>query len=304
MSNRHLARSLVMQTLFQRDFTNCADKESLEDLDYYINEFAPGVENPEFMQALTAGVLKKRTILDEIIGKAAPEWPVDKINAVDRNIIRLGLYELLFGDYDQVPPKVAINESIELAKSYGGESSSRFVNGVLGAIYKEIGEPGKEQKSKRQQQKEEIDLDSLPVHQKAGGVVYTVSDTGIQLAMVHDVFGYWTLSKGTVEKGETPEETMVREVHEEMGLVVTVKESLGENEYMANHPQDGKIRKQVKYYLAELTGPMDAMRLEPEQGGLVDVKWFPIEEVADLRMYDDITQMITKATGIILSNAQ
>jgi N utilization substance protein B len=293
-----------MQTLFQRDFTNCADKESLEDLDYYINEFAPGVENPEFMQALTAGVLKKRTILDEIIGKAAPEWPVDKINAVDRNIIRLGLYELLFGDYDQVPPKVAINESIELAKSYGGESSSRFVNGVLGAIYKEIGEPGKEQKSKRQQQKEEIDLDSLPVHQKAGGVVYTVSDTGIQLAMVHDVFGYWTLSKGTVEKGETPEETMVREVHEEMGLVVTVKESLGENEYMANHPQDGKIRKQVKYYLAELTGPMDAMRLEPEQGGLVDVKWFPIEEVADLRMYDDITQMITKATGIILSNAQ
>jgi N utilization substance protein B len=301
MSNRHLARSLIMQTLFQRDFTDRKDKEALEDLDYYIAEFAPGVEDPAFMQAMTAGVLKKRKILDEIIGKAAPDWPVDKISAVDRNIIRLGLYELLFGDYDHVPPKVALNEAIELAKSYGGESSSRFVNGVLGAIYKEIGEPGKEQKSKKQKQREEIDLDSLPISQKAGGVVYTVTDSGIELAMVHDVFGYWTLSKGSVEEGETPEQTMVREVEEEMGLDVEVIEPLGENEYIANHPKDGKIRKQVKYFLAKLTGPKDAMRLEPDQGGLDDVRWFPIEEVADLRMYDDITQMITKAMELILS---
>ena len=76
--------------------------------------------------------------IDEIITKAAPEWPLDKINAVDRNILRIGLAELLFGNFEQVPPKVAINEAIELAKNFGGPSSGRFVNGVLGAIYKEM----------------------------------------------------------------------------------------------------------------------------------------------------------------------
>jgi len=94
-------------------------------------------------------VLKKRAVIDEIIEKAAPDWPIDKISIIDRNILRIGLTELLFGDRKEVPPKVAINEAIELAKTFGGENSGKFVNGVLGAVYKEIGEPGKEQISKK-----------------------------------------------------------------------------------------------------------------------------------------------------------
>ena len=97
------------------------------------------------MKKLVEGVIKKQKDLDRIIEKAAPDWPIEKISMVDRNILRIGLFELLFADRGEVPAKVAINEAIELAKQFGGENSSRFVNGVLGAVYKEIGEPGKEQ---------------------------------------------------------------------------------------------------------------------------------------------------------------
>ncbi len=100
---------------------------------------------------MLSGVINKQKIIDEIIEKAAPGWPIDKISAVDRNVLRIGLYELLFGDRKEVPPKVAINEAIELAKSFGGENSSRFVNGVLGGVYKEIGEPGKDDVGKKKQ---------------------------------------------------------------------------------------------------------------------------------------------------------
>ena len=86
------------------------------------------------METLLAGVVAKQEDLDVIITKAAPDWPLEKIAPVDRNILRIGLYELLFADRAQVPAKVAINEAIELAKVFGGDSSGRFVNGVLGII--------------------------------------------------------------------------------------------------------------------------------------------------------------------------
>jgi len=90
------------------------------------------------------GVIAKIEEIDKIIEKAAPQWPLEQIAMVDRAVLRLGIYELLFGNRDEVPPKVAINESIELAKTFGGNASGKFVNGVLGTIYREIGEPGKD----------------------------------------------------------------------------------------------------------------------------------------------------------------
>lgn len=141
MANRHLSRSIAMQSLYEWDFRGA---KSL-DLDYYIsqnvNEFGPGLEDDSFIRALVGGVMKNLAKIDQIIAKAAPEWPIEQIAMVDRNVLRLGIFELLFGDYKEVPPKVAINEAIELAKSFGGESSGKFVNGVLGTIYREIGEP-------------------------------------------------------------------------------------------------------------------------------------------------------------------
>ena len=104
----------------------------------YLNEFGPGLEETDFARDLSSGVIKKLAIIDGIIEKAAPQWPIEQIGAIDRNILRLGLFELLYEDKKAVPPKVAINEAIELAKNFGGESSGKFVNGVLGTVYKQM----------------------------------------------------------------------------------------------------------------------------------------------------------------------
>ena len=144
MANRHLARSVVLQTLYEWDFRELPEKAAAVILMRNIAEFAPGLSEHEFLSSLLKNVLSKRDDLDKVIVKAAPDWPLEKISVVDRNVLRLGLFELLFADKEEVPAKVAINEAIELAKSFGGESSGRFVNGVLGTVYREMGEPGKE----------------------------------------------------------------------------------------------------------------------------------------------------------------
>jgi len=159
MANRHLQRSIALQSLFEWDFHLHLEGSPLQMVAKNIQEFAPGIQDPQFAYNLSEGVEKKLRELDELIAKCAPEWPVQKIAVVDRNVLRLGIYELLFGDYSEVPPKVAINEAIELAKTFGGDSSSKFVNGVLGAIYREMGEPMKDDSSEKNQERLQKRLD-------------------------------------------------------------------------------------------------------------------------------------------------
>ena len=297
MANRHLSRSIVLQTLFEWDFSVSKDITTEEMLNRNIEEFGPGLNDEDFISEIFFGVVKKKAIIDEIIEKAAPDWPIDKISIVDRNILRMGLYELLFGDRTQVPPKVAINEAIELAKSFGGENSSRFINGVLGGVYKEIGEPGKDEVSKKNHKHFETDPAKFPIEKKAGAVVYAYNDGQIYFAFVHDVFGYWTLSKGSIEEGENEEQGAIREIKEEMGLDITIKELLAHNEYIANHPENGKIRKQVAFFLAE--SEYKDIVLERGTGGLDDAKWFSLNEVPGLKMYDNMIPLLTKAIEIL-----
>lgn len=137
-----------MQSLYEWDFRGKLP-DTLENITARnITEFGSGLDDTSFIRQLVNGVVEHLPQLDKIIEKAAPQWPIQQVAVVDRNVLRLGLYELLFGNRDQVPPKVAINEAIELAKSFGGESSGKFVNGVLGTVYREIGEPGKDETSK------------------------------------------------------------------------------------------------------------------------------------------------------------
>ncbi|KKT86962.1 MAG: N utilization substance protein B-like protein [Candidatus Moranbacteria bacterium GW2011_GWC2_45_10] len=143
MANRHLQRSIAMQSLFEWDFKGKKDEMIGEIIDRNVHEFAPGVSEASFVEKLYP-----------IIEKCAPEWPLEQVTVVDRNILRLGIFELMYGNYDEVPPKVAINEAIELAKTFGGESSARFVNGVLGTIYRELGEPMKDDVSKNHKKEE------------------------------------------------------------------------------------------------------------------------------------------------------
>lgn len=296
MANRHVSRSIVLQTLFEWDLNAIPRKQVNEVLDRNIEEFAPNKTDKPFMEKLLDGILSKQSELDLVITKAAPEWPIERISPVDRNILRLGLYELLFADRSEVPAKVAINEAIELAKQFGGDNSSRFVNGVLGAVYKEIGEPGKEETSKRK--KREVPFDQMPIQRLAGAVVYTENENGeIYLALVHDIFGHWTLSKGKIEENETVEVGAVRELKEEMGLSVVLEAELGNNEYVASHPELGKVRKQVSYFLA--ASPFTEIVLE-QKGGLDDARWFKVADILELNFYEDILPIVTKAITMLV----
>lgn len=300
MANRHLSRSIVMQALYEWDFRggNMTDLETEQLLVRNAEEFAPDVHDISFIRKLMLGVLGKRASLDDIITKAAPDWPIDKIAIVDRNILRIGLYELLFEDRTQVPAKVAINEAIELAKTYGGETSGKFVNGVLGAVYKELGEPGKDEVTKKKMKQVPVDPKTLPLVKLGGAVVYAKDGADIYLALVHDIFGHWTLSKGKFEEGETEEEGTIREIKEEIGLDVAIKEKIGENEYIASHPENGKMRKHVSYFLAEAS--YQPLKLEEGKGGLDDAQWFKLADILDLNLYDDMIPVFTKAVDILL----
>jgi transcription antitermination protein NusB len=154
MANRHLSRSIAMQSLFEWDFKNQDIAQFENILERNIREFGPGMEDDSFVRSLAKNTISHQKEIDALIEKCAPEWPLSQVTIVDRNILRLGIYEVLFGNYAEVPPKVAINEAIELAKSFGGESSGRFVNGVLGTIYRELGEPMKDDESKNKKKEE------------------------------------------------------------------------------------------------------------------------------------------------------
>jgi ADP-ribose pyrophosphatase YjhB (NUDIX family) len=244
------------------------------------------------MKQLLDTALAKQPEIDAIITKAAPEWPLDKIAIADRNILRMGLAELLYADREQVPPKVAINEAIELGKEFGGESSGRFVNGVLGAVYKEMGEPGKNDTGK----KKKADDPDLKVEEIAGAVVYAEEQGVLYVALVHDVFGHWTLCKGKLQEKESPKDGVRRKVKEEVGLEVSIEDELGENVYVASDPKEGKKKRHGRYYLAR--APFDELVLKSE-GGLDDAQWFKLADIVELNFYDDILPVITRAVNIL-----
>jgi N utilization substance protein B len=305
MANRHLSRSIVLQSLFEWDFRGQKDKEIESIVARDVLEFAPGIGDSSFVTELTNNVLAKRPDLDTIIEKAAPDWPLDKISVVDRNVLRMGLYELLFADREEVPAKVAINEAIELAKTFGGENSGKFVNGVLGSVYKELGEPGKDAVAKKKKKIEDIPYEQMPIQNLGGAVVYARKGKGknaeVYLAFVHDIFGHWTLSKGKIPADMDIKVGTVNKVKEEMGIDVVIKEDLGNNEYIASDPELGKLRKQVHYFLAEAEyGPLTLAK----KPGLDDAKWFKLGDILELNFYNDILPIVTKSITLLNTDSK
>ncbi len=297
MANRHLARSVVLQVLFERDSNgSMSTDECIGRLSDYANEFGARESDLPFMKSVLQTAISKQKEIDEVIVRAAPEWPLEKINAIDRNVLRLGLTELLYSDRDQVPAKVAINEAIELAKSFGSAASGRFVNGVLGAVYVELGEPGKSDGTARKDTSKKPA--KMPIEKLVGAVVYARDAEEIYLALVHDIFGHWTLSKGKLQPDEKLFDGVKRKVKEEIGLVVDVEEQLGENEYIANDAKasGGKKKRHAVYFLARSEFTDIELRRE---GGLDDAQWFPLASVGDLNFYDDILPVITRAINLL-----
>ena len=146
MATRHLARSIILQSLYEWDFSN-KEGDLVQITQRNLDEFGPGIDEPEFVWKIVKGIIEHLQQIDTIITASAVEWPFDQITLVDRNVLRIGVYELMFADHNEVPFKVAINEAIELAKNYGGINSGKFINGVLGTVFKQIEQVNKESES-------------------------------------------------------------------------------------------------------------------------------------------------------------
>ena len=156
-SNRHLGRIISLQSLYEYEFRLKAG-DATADIDTIvaknIEPYAKALGDTEFVYNLSRGVVENMRKLDEELRPLAPEWPIDTIAAVDRNVLRIGLFEL---ESRNVPPKVAINEAVELAKAFGSDNSSKFINGVLGTAFKELGldaNEGKKDESKNPKKSE------------------------------------------------------------------------------------------------------------------------------------------------------
>ena len=280
MSNRHLARTLVLQSLFQWDFND--KKENIQKiLESNKEEFAPDFDDQNFSENLLNKMVEKIAELDKLITRYAPEWPLDQITPVDRNVLRIGIYELKFAM--DIPPEVAINEAIELAKNYSGASSGKFVNGVLGSIYKDMQEAG---------EKKELEVDP-PREYSAGGVVYRKEDDDYKFILVLDAYDKWTFPKGHIEENENKETAAQREICEEVGIKNTVNKGyLGSIDIKVNEPNKRAVPKTVYYYLVETSDTDLKITDEPE---VKEAKWVTKKEALATISYENAKEIFQGA---------
>ena len=138
----------------------------------------------------------------------------------------------------------------------------------------------------------------MEIERLAGAVVYAMHEGTMYLALVHDIFGHWTLSKGKIEENESMENGARRAIKDEIGLTIELEAELGKNEYVASHPEKGKIRKQVSYFLAQ--APYENLTLE-QKGGLDAAQWFKVADILELNFYEDILPIVTKAVTMLVS---
>lgn len=283
MASRYEIRSVIIQTLFECDFRETLDSEhAMEVLTRNVREELELEQNPEFAESILLGVILKREVLDEIIVKAAPDWPIQKISIVDRALLRLGLFELLFGETYNIPQKVAINEAIELSKAFGGDSSRKFVNGVLGAIFKEMN-PG-ENSNKIDKNKEVV------VEELVGGFVFKIEEDTIKIGFILDPFKVFTLPKGHIVEGLNEIESLKTIVLNEATLDVLPTTKLDENTYTAEN-KEKIIKKHVSYFICELIKEHKFIETE----SVKDFKWFSQMQIKDIKVYKDMEKMIEKA---------
>lgn len=282
MANRHLSRTLALQSLFQWDFYGKPDDGLPTILQRNFVEFAPDFDDKDFSAFLLQQVVEHLPKIDALITQYAPEWPLEQITLVDRNVLRLGIYELKF-DLD-IPPKVAINEAIELAKTFGGDSSGKFINGVLGSIYKEMEKLG---------EKQGMDNPMGERQTSAGGVVFYQKDNQKYYALVLDAHERWTFPKG---KLATPDEDLrsaaLREISEEIGLKdIVLYDKIGEIEVVVNEPNKKPAPKTIHLFLGETEKQEFTLTDKPE---IKDAAWVAENKVMEQLGYDQAKEIFTQ----------
>ena len=284
-SKRNITRETILQTLFEDEFHH--KEPNLDNLIKIFDRINKELKDLEadkvYAQKILKGIASKRDELDKIIESVATNWPIDRILIVDRNILRIGLFEILFSSDLSTPPKVAINEAIEVAKKFGGTQSYKFINGVLGKVYEQMIE-GKEA--------EEEHTPVKKIKFSVGALVYTKKDDMFCFAFVKDVFGKWTLPKKTIEKKDDPSAAVRECVQEELGLSDISLVSELNNISFVSHPPEGPIRKDVKYFL--LYSEEDNLVLG-DIDGLVEAKWIESDKIDDLKKYKDLNSVVKLA---------
>lgn len=276
MSARHVSRSVVLQALFVLDAGEWHD-DARSVLGEQLAE-ARDVDTVYAEQLLNT-VLAKRNELDALIVTAAPQWPLDKIAVSDRNILRIGLSELLYTETLGVPPKVAINESIELAKEFGGDTSSKFVNGVLGTIYKDIGEPRKDEGATRK-------IAAVRTTDLHGAVVFAKHEDDVHLLFKHDESGKWVLPEAQTQ------EALVGVLREMLDTELVLGDVLAEHESTAHNPQRGAVTTRAVYYLTE--SPFTEV-----EG---DAQWFKLKDAMNVHVRDDVRALMAEAIAQLAQN--
>jgi transcription antitermination protein NusB len=287
MASRYELREIVIQSLFECDFENSLNVTNVDAVMLRnAREFLFLESVPEFARELASGVILKRETIDEIIEKAAPEWPIEKISIIDRALLRLGIFELLFGEALNIPHKVAINEAIELSKAFGGDTSRRFVNGVLGGIYKEMSpsEEGSLQKPVRKVVTENL----------VGAFTYKVEDEKNKIAFIRDLFKHYTLPKGHLVEGKSDIESLMEIVQNETKINIKVEKEIGNNTYTAES-KDSILKKKVVYYMCSVVSEENFI----SNDSALDIKWISEEEFSTLKTYKDMREMILSAFQIL-----
>lgn len=278
MANRHLSRTLALQSLFQWDFYGQPAEQLEKILQRNFQEFAPAFDDDNFAKNLLENINKNIGEVDKLIVKYAPEWPLEQITLIDRNVLRIGIYELKFNQ--NIPPKVAINEAIELAKTYGGDSSGKFINGVLGSIYKEMENLGEKQGMDNPLGEKQI---------SAGGIIFYQEKNKKHYALVLDAHGRWTFPKGKVNKNEDLRSAASREIKEEIGLEdIVLYDKVGEIEVVVNEPNKKPAPKTIHLFLGETNKQDFKLTKQPE---ITEAAWVEEEKVLERLGYEQTKEV-------------
>ena len=272
LSIRHQSRMVALQSLYEWDFDE--EKNAEEVLQRNITTSGFKVDEP-FCQKIIEGVTKHIEEINGIIRKTAPEWPLEQIATIDRTILRIGIFELIYDT--EVPPKAVINEAVELGKEFGGENSGKFVNGVLGTIYRNS---------------DRYEDENLVI--SAGGIIFRQEAGKTYFILVQNTYDKWTFPKGKVEEGETWQEAAVREIREETGIEEA--EILGEVGEIKFTDKSGTepVKKSVHFYLIK-TNQKEITSVPKEETHLKEVRWVLQDEVPNMLGYENLVDLFKKA---------
>jgi N utilization substance protein B len=302
MSLRHISRVIVFQTIYCLDSKDCLDldienaktemSKILELLDISEKDL-----DHEYAVTLIKNILDRRITIDEILQRAAPDWPLYKIHSVDRNILRLSICELLFSPHTEVPMKVAINESIEIAKEYGSENSGKFVNGVLGHIYREICDVHDIQSQQVMQQEIKNDTSYIVKHM-IGVLLYKTENGQKYFGCIYDIFRHWGACKSEINPEQDLNQNIIRIIKKEFGNIeesqINNVETIGTIDFVTNDKDKKlKVKKQVQYYLVDV----DAVIADHiSSNGVSKSDWLRIDDkLLELRFYPDFKNILDKA---------